>query len=119
MTTKPGQVYKVDLGIKGKVRYMVVVSREDPNAQFIRVAEIHLVFIAVDPCHCVEPLLVNIHAHVHRLFRVDNLLDLAYLHFGTPFFAVWGCHALSASMISVSHCRPAGGQYLIKNTGCG
>ena len=32
MTTKPGQVYKVDLGIKGKVRYMVVVSRADPNA---------------------------------------------------------------------------------------
>lgn len=32
MTTKPGQVYKVDLGIKGKVRPMVVVSREDPDA---------------------------------------------------------------------------------------
>jgi hypothetical protein len=26
MKIKPGQVYKVDLGIKGKVRYMVVVS---------------------------------------------------------------------------------------------
>ena len=32
MTTKPGQVYKVDLGIKGKVRPMVVVSREDADA---------------------------------------------------------------------------------------
>src|SRR3989337_2960105 len=32
MTTKPGEVYKVDLGIKGKVRLMVVVSREDLNA---------------------------------------------------------------------------------------
>jgi mRNA interferase MazF len=32
MTTKPGEVYKVDLGIKGKVRLMVVVSREDLDA---------------------------------------------------------------------------------------
>ena len=32
MTTKPGEVYRVDLGIGGKVRLMVVVSREDPNA---------------------------------------------------------------------------------------
>jgi mRNA interferase MazF len=31
MTTSPGEVYKVDLGIAGKVRSMVVVSREDPN----------------------------------------------------------------------------------------
>lgn len=29
MTTKPGQVYLVDLGIGGKVRMMLVVSRED------------------------------------------------------------------------------------------
>lgn len=29
MTTKPGEVYRVDLGIAGKVRPMVVVSRED------------------------------------------------------------------------------------------
>lgn len=29
MTTKPGEVYRVDLGISGKVRPMVVVSRED------------------------------------------------------------------------------------------
>lgn len=29
MTTKPGQVYRVDLGIGGKVRMMLVVSRED------------------------------------------------------------------------------------------
>lgn len=29
MKTKPGEVYKVDLGIAGKVRPMVVVSRED------------------------------------------------------------------------------------------
>ena len=32
MTTKPGEVYQVDLGIAGKVRFMVVVSREDPEA---------------------------------------------------------------------------------------
>ena len=32
MTTRPGEVYKVDLGIAGKVRSMVVVSREDPDA---------------------------------------------------------------------------------------
>ncbi len=32
MTTKPGEVYRVDLGIGGKVRLMVVISREDPNA---------------------------------------------------------------------------------------
>jgi len=32
MTTKPGEVYMVDLGIKGKVRPMVVVSRKDPDA---------------------------------------------------------------------------------------
>ena len=32
MTTKPGEVYRVDLGIGGKVRMMVVVSREDPDA---------------------------------------------------------------------------------------
>ena len=32
MTTKPGEVYRVDLGIGGKVRLMVVVSREDPEA---------------------------------------------------------------------------------------
>jgi mRNA interferase MazF len=31
MTTKPGEVYRVDLGIGGKVRMMLVVSREDPN----------------------------------------------------------------------------------------
>ena len=32
MMTKPGEVYRVDLGIGGKVRFMVVVSREDANA---------------------------------------------------------------------------------------
>lgn len=32
MTTKPGEVYRVDLGIGGKVRMMLVVSREDPDA---------------------------------------------------------------------------------------
>ena len=32
MTTKPGEVYRVDLGIKGKVRLMVVVSRADADA---------------------------------------------------------------------------------------
>ena len=32
MTTQPGEVYKVDLGIGGKVRLMAVVSREDRNA---------------------------------------------------------------------------------------
>lgn len=31
MTTKPGQVYRVDLGIGGKVRLMMVVSREDAD----------------------------------------------------------------------------------------
>ena len=29
MTTKPGEVYRVDLGLGGKVRMMLVVSRED------------------------------------------------------------------------------------------
>ena len=32
MTTKPGDVYRVDLGLGGKVRLMVVVSREDRDA---------------------------------------------------------------------------------------
>ncbi len=32
MKTKPGEVYRVDLGIKGKVRLMAVVSREDTDA---------------------------------------------------------------------------------------
>lgn len=32
MTTRPGEVYQVDLGIAGKVRPMVVLSREDPDA---------------------------------------------------------------------------------------
>ena len=32
MTTKPGELYRVDLGIGGKVRLMVVVSIEDPDA---------------------------------------------------------------------------------------
>lgn len=32
MRTKPGEVYMVDLGIGGKVRPMMVVSREDPDA---------------------------------------------------------------------------------------
>ena len=31
MTTKPGQVYRVDLGIGGKVRLMLIVSREDAS----------------------------------------------------------------------------------------
>ena len=30
--TKPGEVYKVDLGYGGKIRMMVVVSRFDPDA---------------------------------------------------------------------------------------
>ena len=32
MTTKPGEVYRVDLGLGGKVRLMVVVSRQDRSA---------------------------------------------------------------------------------------
>jgi mRNA interferase MazF len=32
MTTKPGEVYRVDLGLGGKVRLMIVVSRSDPDA---------------------------------------------------------------------------------------
>lgn len=32
MTTRPGQVYRIDLGIGGKVRMMVVVSRADADA---------------------------------------------------------------------------------------
>jgi mRNA interferase MazF len=32
MTTKPGEVYRVDLGMGGKVRMMLVVSREDADA---------------------------------------------------------------------------------------
>ena len=31
MTTKPGEVYRVDLGVGGKVRMMLVVSREDSD----------------------------------------------------------------------------------------
>lgn len=31
MRTKPGEVYRVDLGIGGKVRMVLVVSREDAN----------------------------------------------------------------------------------------
>ena len=31
MTTKPGEVYRVDLGAGGKVRMMLVMSREDSN----------------------------------------------------------------------------------------
>ena len=29
MTTKPGEVYRVDLGLAGKVRFFIVVSRFD------------------------------------------------------------------------------------------
>jgi mRNA interferase MazF len=32
MTTKPGEVYRVDLGMGGKLRLMLVVSREDADA---------------------------------------------------------------------------------------
>jgi hypothetical protein len=32
MRTKPGEVYRVDLGMGGKVRMMMVVSREDADA---------------------------------------------------------------------------------------
>ena len=32
MRIKPGEVYQVNLGIGGKVRYMVAVSREDADA---------------------------------------------------------------------------------------
>jgi len=32
MTTKPGEVYRVDLGVGGKVRLMVVVSPQDAEA---------------------------------------------------------------------------------------
>jgi mRNA interferase MazF len=32
MTTKPGEVYTVDLGMRAKVRPMVVVSRNDPDS---------------------------------------------------------------------------------------
>jgi mRNA interferase MazF len=32
MTPKPGEVYLVDLGMAGKVRPVVIVTREDPNA---------------------------------------------------------------------------------------
>jgi mRNA interferase MazF len=31
MTTKPGEVYRVDLGAGGKARMMLIVSREDSN----------------------------------------------------------------------------------------
>jgi mRNA interferase MazF len=29
---KPGEIWKVDLGMAGKVRWFIVVSRHDPNA---------------------------------------------------------------------------------------
>jgi len=32
MKTKPGEVYRVDLGMGGKVRMMLVVSRDDASA---------------------------------------------------------------------------------------
>lgn len=32
MTTEPGEVFQVDLGIAGKLRYFVVVSRQDADA---------------------------------------------------------------------------------------
>lgn len=32
MTPEPGQVYRVDLGMVGKLRYFVVVSRRDEDA---------------------------------------------------------------------------------------
>jgi hypothetical protein len=32
MTTKPGEIYRVDLGMAGKVRLMIVLSREDEDA---------------------------------------------------------------------------------------
>lgn len=32
MTTEPGQVYRVDLGLAAKVRFFVVVSRRDEDA---------------------------------------------------------------------------------------
>jgi mRNA interferase MazF len=32
MTPKPGEVYLVDLGMTGKVRPVVILAREDPNA---------------------------------------------------------------------------------------
>ena len=32
MTRKPGEVYLVDLGMAGKVRPVVIVSREDANS---------------------------------------------------------------------------------------
>ena len=32
MTPKPGEVYLVDLGMAGKVRPVVIVTREDPDA---------------------------------------------------------------------------------------
>ena len=32
MTTRPGEIYRVDLGMGGKVRMMLVVSREDREA---------------------------------------------------------------------------------------
>ena|SRR5438045_1995975 len=32
MTPKPGEVYLVDLGMAGKIRPVVVISREDPDA---------------------------------------------------------------------------------------
>lgn len=31
MKVSPGEVYRVDLGMAGKVRYMLVVSRDDPE----------------------------------------------------------------------------------------
>lgn len=30
--TKPGEIWKVDLGLAGKVRWFIVVSRHDPDA---------------------------------------------------------------------------------------
>jgi mRNA interferase MazF len=32
MTTKPGEVYRVDLGLAGKLRYFIVVSRHDTTS---------------------------------------------------------------------------------------
>jgi mRNA-degrading endonuclease toxin of MazEF toxin-antitoxin module len=32
MNPKPGEVYRVDLGLKGKVRPLMIVSRQDDDA---------------------------------------------------------------------------------------
>lgn len=50
MRTKPGEVYLVDLGFSGKVRPMVVVSREDadPSRAIVLCAPVTTAYLLIE-----------------------------------------------------------------------